>query len=237
MCQRLIPLILLLLLPLALPAQSESANSTQEIKQLQNQITELKRQNIIAIGAGILLLVLAIWGRRIGLSQIMEHANEQATMKVREEIKRIAEGKSEQLQALISQLDVETRIKKQFGIVCLSADQAGQQAINSLLAGLGFSKVVSEVATDYDKSHVAKADIILFNCSQGDDSLSVSLMEQYLADETTLFLYYGMRFNGNRAAYNHRLSFANSAITLYPRLMEIMKFLQAQHQASFTETN
>ena len=217
MCQRLIPLILLLLLPLALPAQSESANSTQEIKQLQNQITELKQKNFIAIsaaiGAGILILVLAIWGRRIGLSQIMEHANEQATMKVREEIKRIAEGKSEQLQALISQLDVETRIKKQFGIVCLSADQAGQQAINSLLAGLGFSKVVSEVATDYDKSHVAKADIILFNCSQGDDSLSVSLMEQYLADETTLFLYYGMRFNGNRAAYNHRLSFANSANT------------------------
>ena len=167
--------------------------------------------------------------------QYAEQEGERRMAKVMDEqgakLEELMKAERQQLLALVTRHNEEERDKKKFRLLVIGASEAAASALQADLQRLGFAQVQA-IGPAYDKAAARHADLLVFHDGEPEQELSPALMEDYLQDSQSLFLYYSERFFDKEQArrYRDRLSFANSAITLYPRIMELLRYEQARGQ-------
>jgi len=206
---------LLLLCATAAAAQPGAAPVHEEVRrQVEIQFGDRLRDLEIKSTVAITLLGINLFGIVPAYLYLLHRARKIAE----KEIAKAAHSRHLDLAMMLDERDDDRRLRRETSILVIAA-RAGTEGI---LRQTGFADVLTILPETLEARKIEPASIVVFDLDNGcSEELAASLIETRALE--SVLVYTSKRSNLSAPG----LTYANSAVTLFSRLMELIRFRKA----------
>lgn len=201
--------------------QNNSVALDQKVEAVRNE-RESKTMFLIGGAIGVIVVVLGGW------ATVFLSLKSKTEIWIDTRLKTLFKDKSEALSLLLSRYSRINafRSKKRLVVLCNSQERSNEM-LELLRDKFKFKNVKPKVIHKYQT--FKKADLVIvdhehFNHEKPEESLSITLIEDFWENENSpMLLYFGPQ-NRALAKYTSKLSFANNQVTLFNRIIETFEY-------------
>jgi hypothetical protein len=199
---------LTLLLALAPAPQPLAGPDLEGLEERVESLEEARRVLFLLAGGTLLAVALRSW-----------HLLKKADVLAERRLAKVVESRPKALRQLIEEHDIETRLRRESRVAVVSESLR----IEGVLSQHGFRRVATVPPGAATSAALEPYAAVILDLEGGVSEQAAAALVAQGARES--FLAY---VNRHVTLPRDRATFANSAITLYARLMELLRFLAAQ---------